>query len=552
MANKIFRSILLVAIVVLTATAVFVIDEMYKAFVSSQLDVLKAETRIIAYGIERDGIEFIDELDKADYRLTLIDKDGTVLFDNSGNDINVMDNHLDREEVIQAINKGFGSSSRQSATLTEKLVYTAVRLDDGRIIRLSETYPSIFHVFTIVSQPLLLVILLMIIVSFFIASRLTRRIVEPLNTLDMDHPDENASYKELKPVIRKISLQQEMIDHDREMLERKRQEFDTITGNMNEGLVLLNRDREIIDINKAASEILGIDEEMIGKSIDLVEKHEQFDALLNDAGMKHHGSRKVTIDGKSYESEVSPIEIDGKVLGFVLLLFDESYKEANEKMRREFAGNVSHELKTPLQTISGYTELLRNQMVNDKDRNEVYDRIYSETQRMMQLVSDIIRLSRLDDNDLTISKETVDLDSMCRDIIENYKGSIRNDVEIIYNGSSTEVYGNRELLEMIIYNLCDNAVKYNKDNGKVYVDVYEENYKAYLKVKDTGQGIPEEDIERIFERFYRVDKSRSRQIGGTGLGLSIVKHACILNNATIDVKSVLGEGSEFTVTFNKV
>ena len=552
MANKIFRSILLVAIVVLTATAVFVIDEMYKTFVSSQLDVLKAETRIIAYGIENDGIEFIDGLDKTSYRLTLIDRDGTVLFDNSGNDISVMDNHLDREEVIQAISEGFGSSSRQSATLTEKLVYTAVRLDDGRIIRLSETYSSIFHVFTIVSQPLLLIILLMIIVSFFIASRLTSRIVEPLNLLDMDHPDENASYKELKPIIRKISVQQEMIDHDREMLERRRQEFDTITGNMNEGLVLLNRDKEIIDINKAASEILGIDEKMLGRSIDLVEKHEEFDVLLNDAGMKHHSSKKVTIDGKNYESEISPVEIDGKVLGFVLLLFDESYKEANEKMRREFAGNVSHELKTPLQTISGYTELLRNQMVSEKDRIEVYDRIYSETQRMMQLVSDIIRLSRLDDNDLTISKEMVDLDRMCRDIIENYKGSIRNGVEIIYNGSETKIYGNREILEMIIYNLCDNAVKYNKDHGKVYVDLYEENDWVYLRVKDTGQGIPEEDIERIFERFYRVDKSRSRQIGGTGLGLSIVKHACILNDATVDVRSVLGEGSEFTVTFDKV
>ena len=552
MANKIFRSILLVAIVVLTATAVFVIDEMYKTFVSSQLDVLKAETRIIAYGIEKDGIEFIDGLDKTSYRLTLIDRDGTVLFDNSGNDISVMDNHLDREEVIQAISEGFGSSSRQSATLTEKLVYTAVRLDDGRIIRLSETYSSIFHVFTIVSQPLLLIILLMIIVSFFIASRLTSRIVEPLNLLDMDHPDENASYKELKPIIRKISVQQEMIDHDREMLERRRQEFDTITGNMNEGLVLLNWDKEIIDINKAASEILGIDEKMLGRSIDLVEKHEEFDVLLNDAGMKHHSSKKVTIDGKNYESEISPVEIDGKVLGFVLLLFDESYKEANEKMRREFAGNVSHELKTPLQTISGYTELLRNQMVSEKDRNEVYDRIYSETQRMMQLVSDIIRLSRLDDNDLTISKEMIDLDRMCRDIIENYKGSIRNGVEIIYNGSETKIYGNRELLEMIIYNLCDNAVKYNKDHGKVYVDVYEKNDWVYLRVKDTGQGIPEEDIERIFERFYRVDKSRSRQIGGTGLGLSIVKHACILNDATVDVRSVLGEGSEFIVTFDKV
>ncbi|MBP5279497.1 MAG: PAS domain-containing protein, partial [Erysipelotrichaceae bacterium] len=490
MANKIFRSILMVAIFVLAATAVFVIDEMYQSFVTSQLEVLQAETRIIAHGIEKDGIAFVEGLDNTDYRLTLIDKDGTVLFDNSGNDISGMDNHLDRAEVIEALEKGYGFSSRQSATLTEKLVYTAVRLNDGRIIRLSETYHSIFHVITIVSQPLLLVILFIIIVSFVIALRLTGRIVEPLNQLDLDHPDEKSTYKELRPIIQRIAQQQEMIDHDREVLERKRQEFDTITSNMNEGLILLNREKEIIDINKAACQILGIDENMIGKSIELIKDHEQFSELFNDALMKHHGSKKINIGTHTYEFEVSPVETDGKVFGFVLLLFDESYKEANEKMRREFAGNVSHELKTPLQSISGYTELLKNGMVNEEDRSGVYERIYFETERMMQLISDIIRLSRLDDDDLTIAKEVVDLDELCKQIINNYQNSIGNNVEINYEGSKTEVYGNRELLEMIIYNLCDNAVKYNKETGKVFVSVYEENDEVYLKVKDTGQGIP--------------------------------------------------------------
>ncbi len=330
----------MVAIFVLAATAVFVIDEMYRSFVTSQLEVLQAETRIIAYGIERDGIGFIDSLDNTDYRLTLIDKDGTVLFDNSGNDVSTMDNHLDRIEVAQALKEGFGSSSRQSATLMERLVYTAVRLKDGRIIRLSETYPSIFQAITIVSQPLLLVILIMIIVSFVIAYRLADRIIEPLNKLDMDHPDENTSYKELKPIIRKLSAQQEMIDEDRKALKRSRQEFETITENISEGLILLNSDKIIIDINKAASKILGIDETMIGKPVLEVKGYEKFSDLVEDASMKHHGSRKIRFGDRNYEFEISPVETDQELLGFVLLFFDDSYKEASENMRREFAGNV--------------------------------------------------------------------------------------------------------------------------------------------------------------------------------------------------------------------
>ena len=552
MANKIFKSILIVAIIVLAATAVFVINEMYQSYVASQLDVLEAETRIIAYGIEKDGIDFVKDLNNADYRLTLIDQDGTVLFDNSGNDINVMDNHLDREEVIEALADGYGSSTRQSATLMERLVYTAVRLNDGRIIRLSETYSSIFHVMTIVSQPLLLVILIMIIISFVIASRLTRRIIEPLEDLDMDHPDENTSYKELKPIIRKLSTQQEMIDRDRKVLERRKQEFETITENMSEGLILLNNEKIIIDINKAASLILDIDETVIGKHIQEVNGYEKFSDLLEDAQMKQHGSRKMRFGNRNYEFEISPVETDQELLGFVLLFFDDSYKDASENMRREFAGNVSHELKTPLQSISGYAELLKNRMVETDDRDEVYDRVYFEAQRMIKLINDVIKLSHLDEDNLNIPKEKIDLCEVSYKIVESLKEEIRNGVNISFSGSEAMIYGNRELIESIISNLAENAIKYNRENGDVYVSVYTEGDKAILKVEDTGVGIEEKDFERIFERFYRVDKGRSKQVGGTGLGLSIVKHACILNNASIDVQSKIGEGSTFTVTFDRV
>ena len=552
MANKIFRSILMVAIFVLAATAVFVIDEMYRSFVTSQLEVLQAETRIIAYGIERDGIGFIDSLDNTDYRLTLIDKDGTVLFDNSGNDVSTMDNHLDRIEVAQALKEGFGSSSRQSATLMERLVYTAVRLKDGRIIRLSETYPSIFQAITIVSQPLLLVILIMIIVSFVIAYRLADRIIEPLSKLDMDHPDENTSYKELKPIIRKLSAQQEMIDEDRKALKRSRQEFETITENISEGLILLNSDKIIIDINKAASKILGIDETMIGKPVLEVKGYEKFSDLVEDASMKHHGSRKIRFGDRNYEFEISPVETDQELLGFVLLFFDDSYEEASENMRREFAGNVSHELKTPLQSISGYAELLKNRMVSKDDKNEVYDRIYFEAQRMIKLINDVIKISHLDEENLNIPKERINLNTLCKEITDLQADEIRNNVSIEYRGTDAWIYGNRELIEAIYSNLLENAIRYNREGGYVYVDICSENDKVILKVEDTGVGIDEEDYERIFERFYRVDKGRSKKAGGTGLGLSIVKHACILNNAEVKVESIPEKGSIFTVLFDRV
>ena len=542
----------MVAIFVLAATAVFVIDEMYRSFVTSQLEVLQAETRIIAYGIERDGIGFIDSLDNTDYRLTLIDKDGTVLFDNSGNDVSTMDNHLDRIEVAQALKEGFGSSSRQSATLMERLVYTAVRLKDGRIIRLSETYPSIFQAITIVSQPLLLVILIMIIVSFVIAYRLADRIIEPLSKLDMDHPDENTSYKELKPIIRKLSAQQEMIDEDRKALKRSRQEFETITENISEGLILLNSDKIIIDINKAASKILGIDETMIGKPVLEVKGYEKFSDLVEDASMKHHGSRKIRFGDRNYEFEISPVETDQELLGFVLLFFDDSYKEASENMRREFAGNVSHELKTPLQSISGYAELLKNRMVSKDDKNEVYDRIYFEAQRMIKLINDVIKISHLDEENLNIPKERINLNTLCKEITDLQADEIRNNVSIEYRGTDAWIYGNRELIEAIYSNLLENAIRYNREGGYVYVDICSENDKVILKVEDTGVGIDEEDYERIFERFYRVDKGRSKKAGGTGLGLSIVKHACILNNAEVKVESIPEKGSIFTVLFDRV
>ena len=550
MARKVFESILSVAIMVLLVTAFFIVNEMYRSFTNSQLEVLQGQAKIIAYGINKDGLRFIDQLDDADYRITIINEKGDVIYDNIDNDINTMDNHLDREEVIQAFAEGYGSSIRQSSTLMERYIYTAILLSDGNVVRLSSTYPSIYHFLMLISQPLLVIILLIILVSLYIAYKLANRIVQPLNEIDTDMPDQ-VPYSEVRPIMEKLSAQKKMIEYDRETLRRKRQEFETITANMSEGLVLLNNEMIVVDINRSAQMILQTDEDVIGRKISEVKNYDRLSSLFEDALLGHRSSNKVKISGKRYDAETSPVEMDKEVIGVVLFLFDDSFKEANEVIRKEFASNVSHELKTPLQTISGYSELLKNGFVREEDQEEFADKIYLESQRMMKLIEDVIKLSHLDNDELQIRKEKIDLNEICANAVETVRKDKIEDIDIIYKGEAATVYGNRELIERIVFNLCENAIRYNVENGKVFVKVFCDDDSSVLEVKDTGIGIEKKDHERIFERFYRVDKSRSKNTGGTGLGLSIVKHACILNNAKIELESKPGKGSTFRVVFPK-
>ena len=550
MARKVFESILSVAIMVLLVTAFFIVNEMYRSFTNSQLEVLQGQAKIIAYGINKDGLRFIDQLDDADYRITIINEKGDVIYDNIDNDINTMDNHLDREEVIQAFAEGYGSSIRQSSTLMERYIYTAILLSDGNVVRLASTYPSIYHFLMLISQPLLVIILLIILVSLYIAYKLANRIVQPLNEIDTDMPDQ-VPYSEVRPIMEKLSAQKKMIEYDRETLRRKRQEFETITANMSEGLVLLNNEMIVVDINRSAQMILQTDEDVIGRKISEVKNYDRLSSLFEDALLGHRSSNKVKIGGKRYDAETSPVEMDKEVIGVVLFLFDDSFKEANEVIRKEFASNVSHELKTPLQTISGYSELLKNGFVREEDQEEFADKIYLESQRMMKLIEDVIKLSHLDNDELQIRKEKIDLNEICANAVETVRKDKIEDIDIIYEGEAAIVYGNRELIESIVFNLCENAIRYNVENGKVFVKVFCDDDSSVLEVKDTGIGIEKKDHERIFERFYRVDKSRSKNTGGTGLGLSIVKHACILNNAKIELESKPGKGSTFRVVFPK-
>ncbi len=549
MASKIFKSILLVAFIVLIATTVFVVDETYQNFTASQSEVLRAETRVIAHGVTKSGLGFLDGLDSTDYRVTVIDHEGNVIYDNSGNDITAMDNHLNREEIIEALNTGYGNCIRQSTTLMEKAIYTAILLPDGNIIRLSSTYPSIIHTVSTIVQPLLLVLIMIAGLSLFIAYHLTNRIVQPLNELNIDAPEEGEYYREIRPIMEKISSQQQMISHDKEMLKRRRQEFETITANMNEGLILLNSEGIIVDINRTAEGLLNTDEKIIGARIDSLSQHELFDSLVRETLLGQRASRKTALNGKHYTLEASPIVSEGELIGTALLIFDDSYKEANELLRKEFASNVSHELKTPLQAISGYAELLKNDLVREEDRSDCADKIFIESHRMMRLVEDVIRLSHLDDESAMIQRERLDLYQLSSQAVENIRQQLTGSITIEITGEPSYVYGNRDLLESIVHNLCDNAIKYNRENGLVTVSVTNDGKNVYLKVSDTGIGIAEEDQQRIFERFYRVDKSRSKAVGGTGLGLSIVKHACILNNGQVSLESQPGQGSTFTATF---
>ena len=548
MANKIYRSIIIVAFIVLVLTAFFIVDETNENYNNSQLELLQAETELIEYGVDKYGIDFLKDLDKKEYRITVISPEGKVIFDNSGLN-NSEENYLNNKEVQEALNREYGYSVKTSATITKNSIYTAGKLRDGNIVRLTSTNNSIMHILHNLLEPFIVIILMIIGFSFFIASHLANEIVEPLYAIDMENPDDENCYSEIKPLLNRLTEQKNIINSEREIVQQKRKEFETITSNVNEGMIILNEDKQILELNKAAINLLGIKEDVIGKNISEINEYQRFSYLFDDKVESSYSNVRLRLNNKTYEFEKSPVLFDNKVSGYVLLMFDESYKEANEILRKEFAANVSHELKTPLQAISGYAELLKNKLVKEEDQQECFERIYDESQRMNSMVNELIRVSHLEDEELVLHKENIDLDELMNNIVESIKKDNKKNVTISYKGTTNMIYGNRDLIHAIGYNLIDNAIKYNRDGGRVDVSVSSDNEYVYLKVSDTGIGIAKEDYDRIFERFYRVDKARSKLVGGTGLGLSIVKHACIVNDATIEVDSVLEKGSTFTVKF---
>lgn len=551
MTKRIFRSVCIVAVAVLLASLTLVMGVLYDYFSGSQEEQLKNQTVLAAQGIENEGAGYFDGLKSEDLRITWIDKDGKVLFDNR-TDASSMENHLEREEVREAVESGYGTSARYSETLTEKSLYSAKKLSDGSIVRLSVSQYSVITLFLGMLRPVLFIALLAVILALVLAYRLSKNIVTPLNKLDLDAPLSNEVYEELSPLLQRMDAQQKQLKSQAKELERKREEFEAATANMSEGLVVLNEQGEILSVNRTASDILGTSDACLGKDILSVNGSAEIQEMLRQARTGENAEITVSVGGRDFRFNASPVVTEKKVAGIALLIFDITEKEKAEQMRREFTANVSHELKTPLHTISGYAELLANGMVEEKDTAEFSQKIYAEAQRMIRLVEDIIRLSNLDEGATELAREEADLCKIAKKAVESLAPAAeKENVSVEFSGEKAELIGIPQLLSAIVYNLTDNAIKYNQSGGKVFVSVTNVPDGVLLSVKDTGIGIPKDQQERVFERFYRVDKSHSKEVGGTGLGLSIVKHAAKLHGAKITLESEPGKGTEIAVLFPK-
>lgn len=551
MTKRIFRSICLVAIGVFLASVMLFMGVLYDYFSGVQQSQLKMQTDLAAQGVIHEGAGYFEGLNADDYRITWIDKDGKVIYD-SRSDSTDMENHLQREEVREALKEGEGQSIRYSNTLLERSFYCAERLSDGTIIRLSVSQNSMLTLFLGMIQPMCVIFAAALILSLVLASSLSKNIVKPLNELDLDDPLSNDGYDELSPLLRRISVQQDQIKHQSNELRQKQREFNAVITGMTEGIVLLNRKRVILSINPAACKLLGADSSCVGEFILSVNRSPELHELLQKTENGEYAEKVMELGNGKYQVDASPIFSDGKVSGMVLLMLDVTEKEKAEQMRREFTANVSHELKTPLHTISGCAELMSNGLVKPEDMGRFSARIYTEAQRMINLVGDIIKLSHLDEGAEDMKREKVDLyDLAVRTSERLLPAAEKAGIKIQVVGESAEIDGIEQLLQGIVYNLCDNAIKYNREGGRVDVSVTKDKEYVYLEVKDTGIGIPREHQERIFERFYRVDKSHSKEIGGTGLGLSIVKHAVRLHDAVIDLKSEPEKGTIITVKFHR-
>lgn len=556
MTKRIFRSILCVAAAVLLANLVIVMGCLYDYFGSVQEAQLKDELRLAAYAVEENGQDYLEHLSERDYRytwtpdyrLTWIASDGTVLFDTLDSAEN-MENHGDRIEVREAFAKGESSSIRYSTTLTERTLYYAKALNDGTVLRISIRQATVLALVLVMLQPILLVAILAVILSAALANWMSKKIVRPLNSLDLDHPLENDAYEELAPLLSRIHQQRQQIAAQLHSLKKQTDEFAQVTSHMKEGLVLLDNAGKILSINPAAQQVFGAESSCDGQDFLTIDRSRDLHLAIQTAAEEGHGEIRSERNGREFQFDISRIESEDAFVGTVLLAFDVTEQAFAEQNRREFTANVSHELKTPLQSITGSAELLENGLVKPEDVPRFVGMIRTEAARLVTLVDDIIHLSQLDEG-AAPDRETVDLLETAKDAASALGDSAtEKGIHVSVSGESVSISGVRSFLHEMIYNLCDNAIKYNVENGSVEITVVRKEQEAVVTVKDTGIGIPAEHQSRIFERFFRVDKSRSKASGGTGLGLSIVKHIAQYHGATIKLQSEFGCGTTVSVVF---
>ena len=549
MNKKIFRSSVAVALVVLISSIVLIMSILFQYFENQLQSELKSEANYIAYAVENQGIDYINNFSNSSKRITLISPDGDVLADTSA-DESGLENHSDRQEVIDALKNGKGTSIRYSKTLAEKTIYYAMKMQDGNILRVSTTQYTVAAILFSIIQPILIVFVIAVAISFALAQKVSKSIIKPINELDLDNPLNNEPYDELAPLLRKISKQKHTIEKQIKEAEHKQEEFRLITENMKEGFIVVDNKRNLLTYNRSALKLLGISRD---KPDDILSAdNDKLTFVIDKALDGVREKSNLTLNDNYYSLIANPVFENDNVIGAVVLIIDVTESVKREQLRQEFTSNVSHELKTPLTSISGFAEMMKNGGTPDSVVTDFSSSIYDEAQRLITLVNDIIKISELDEKNARVDSEEVDLYELSADIINRLKPiADKRNISLNLIGESTVVSGTEKILDEMIYNLCDNAIKYNVDSGTVDIILSESNNHIKLTVRDTGIGIPQSEQNRVFERFYRVDKSHSKEIGGTGLGLSIVKHAAIYHNAEIKLKSELGKGTSITVIFNK-
>ena len=562
MTKKIFTGIIVVSLIIMLCCTGLIMGVMYD-YLGTQIDKeLENEANLVATGMEQDGTAYLQRIEKIGRlksRVTLVDATGSVLYDSQA-DEQTMENHLDREEIQMALISGEGHAVRESATMASETRYYAMKLADGSVLRVSTSHYSQLGLILDTFGMVVVIAAILIALAAIISHNITKHIVKPINDIDLNDPDIPENYEEMAPLLHRIRQQNLKIHRQMEKLRSRQEEFNIITQNMREGLLIIDSNLEVLTWNRSALRILGAptENEQIkapkapSGSVLSLNRREPFRRAVEESLAGESSKQQMVIGGETYEILASPAFSDGKVTGAILILMNVTERELGEQLRREFTSNVSHELKTPLTSIYGVSDMLASGLVKPEDVNQFAGTIKEESSRLISLIDDIMQLSRLDENYIKKEKEDVDLYLVARDVLDRLRSRARqDDVTLELLGGSTMICGVDYILDEIVYNLCENGVKYNRPGGKVTVTVDTERGACVLRVADTGIGIPKEDLDRVFERFYRVDKSHNRQVPGTGLGLSIVKHGVAYHGGTISLESNEGVGTTVTVRFEK-
>ncbi len=548
MNRKIFRSSFFIAVFVLMASIFMILSVLFNFFENQLQNELKDEMNYLSHAVENEGINFFENFDSKKKRITLMDINGQVIFDNRIN-AEKLDNHLNREEIEEAIKNDYGISIRYSDTFMEKTIYYAKKLDTGNILRISATQYTIFSILLDLLRPLAIVLIIAFSLSLFLSSKISKSIIKPINDIDLNNPENNIIYEELSPLLGKIAEQKRTINEQLKEAVKKQEQFRLITENMREGFLIIDKNATLLTYNTSALKLLEIDSAK-ESSVLMLNRTKDFREVIEKSLDGKHSESIMTQGEHSYNLIANPVFEDNSVIGAVIVIIDITEIVKREDLRREFTANVSHELKTPLTSISGFAELMKTGEVSSETVVDFSMSIYNEAQRLITLVNDIIKISELDEKSFEYDREDVELLSLSKEIIKRLRSEIdKKNISVNITGKPVLVWGVKKILDEMLYNLFDNAIKYNKENGSIVIITSYDNERAKIIVKDTGIGIPISHQKRVFERFYRVDKSHSKKIGGTGLGLAIVKHAAIYHNADITLKSVVGKETEITILF---